>query len=1087
MVAADVFCAREVGAKHAVASDAQDGLWFLNQLIPDSTAHHINRAYQITGGLRIGALRAAWRAVLQRHEALRTTLVEIDGRLVQRIADEDDNPMSFVDLSGTPPQDRETQLDRFCADWADTPFDLAAGPPVRSAVVRLSVTEHVLLLALHQAVADDRSVSVLVEDLSAGYAAEDSGRPAALPALASQYADYAREQRAQESAPELLEWWIARLTPPPPPLDLPTDRARPAEPSFHGGAVSFDWGEDFGRSLAGLARAAGTSPWVVLLAGFQCLLHRYSGEDRIAVGVPATVRPDSGADALIGPFHNLLVLCADVSQAPTFRELVAGVAQLAEGASAHRQLPFAHLVRALKVERDPRRIPLCDAMFVSPQAPESELRLAGAQVRRRPVDGRAARADLTLTVGSTHSSVTGSLEYRAGLFERSSARAILDQLHTLLAAALATPDLPVGALPLEDEERIRAAVGEADHITGAAPAEWPVHELVRRHAERHPEAVAIAWQGTTVTYRDLVGQAASITASLRALGTVEGQAVAVRLPRGVRQIAALLGVLGAGAHLVWFGTADAGERGKAVLQDLRPTCLVLDEETAGDELSTWYRDELGGRVLDLSAPDRSEALPVPPTPPGSGLGEWAYVAYTSGSTGRPKGISQTHGAFAQFVTWLAAEFGIGPGSRVAQWVAPEHDPALCEVFATLVSGGTLCPVPERIRMNPEKLVDWLADEQITLIETVPSFAKEILALVTSEDSAGRLAALDHLLLMGEALPEELANGLRAALPFTRLINAYGPTETIAATWHEISAPVHGTVPIGRSIPGRQVLVLDELDRPCPAGVTGEIVILTPYVTPGYIGAGAGVGPAFLPVRGLEASGAEPGGCYRTGDLGRRRWDGLLEFRGRKDFQVKLLGNRVELTDVEAALAAHDSVTECAVAALTNKEGLVTRLMVYVVPQRTPSGDAAGSPEVWRAHLRRRFGKLTLPASFMIMNDRLPRNLAGKVDRRRLPDPGPLPAKDAPMPRTWAERRMAEIWSELLGTDQLSTEDTLFAVGGHSLLIPLLITLIHERFGVQLSLRECFANPSLAGLSALVESAVRNSPTTTSDPVPNASL
>ncbi|MFI9203895.1 amino acid adenylation domain-containing protein [Streptomyces sp. NPDC053048] len=479
-----------------------------------------------------------------------------------------------------------------------------------------------------------------------------------------------------------------------------------------------------------------------------------------------------------------------------------------------------------------------------------------------------------------------------------------------------------------------------------------VLEMVRGQGERHPGAVAVAWDGEAVTYGELMRQASATAASLRAAGAGEGTAVAVRMPAGARRIAALLGVFEAGAHLLWLGPQTAGDRTRQVLADLRPGCLVTDGPPARDGLTRWYCDELGGHVLDGAA---EELTAGPGNVPPARAEHWAYVAYTSGSSGTPKAIPQTHGALAQFVTWMAREFGIGPGSRVAQWVTPEHDPALCETFAALVAGATLCPVPDAVRVHPERLAGWLARERITHLQTVPGFARELLAAFDRE----RPTALSHLLLMGEALPDRLANELRATLPGTRLFNLYGPTETIAATWYEITTPMSGTVPIGRPIPGREVSVLDEADHPCPPGVTGEIVIRSPYVTP------------LLPE------------LYRTGDLGLRRADGLLEFRGRKDFQIKLYGHRLELTDIEAALAGHDSVEECAVRVLTGRDGLVDRLVVYVVPRRAADGEPVATAQAWRAHLRGRFGTLVLPATFETLDGRLPRNAAGKVDRSRL--------------------------------------------------------------------------------------------------------
>ncbi|MBA9007765.1 non-ribosomal peptide synthetase [Thermomonospora cellulosilytica] len=1076
------------GVGWAETSAAQDGLWFLSGLDPGSPGHRVCRAYRVVGDLDGGALRAAWQAVVRRHDALRTTLVERGGLPMQRIAAGHDAPPSFTDFGPLPAADPEAAVSRWVARQAAIPMRLAEGPLARLSVARIGDREHVVVLLLHRAIADEASMSILVNELSACYAAELHGTRAhrALPDLPAQYSDYARWQRGQASGPgfrKMLDWWTSALTPLPPALTLPVDRPRPAEPSSAGGIVRFDWGDEMGRLLLRLCETERTTPFVALLAGLQALLFRYGGEERVAVGAAVPVRPQSGFENLIGPFENLIVVCADFSGRPTFRELLGRVARFTGNALAHRELPFQHLVSALDVDRDPRRLPLSDVMYAFQETPEAELRVPGADVRPERIDDGRARTDLTLKVDRIRPSVAGFLEYRRALFDEASVRRILDQQRTLLAAALAEPDTAVDALPLDGPGRLRAAVRDADRITAAPPGEPPVHELVHMRAKERPTADAVAWDGDTITYRELQERAARVSDALGGLGGVEGAAVAVRMPAGPRQVAALLGILDAGAHMVCLGSGDAGERGRAVLSGLRPACLVVDGETPGDDLCEWYRRELGGRVLDVATLDHVRGAPR--TPVRTAPGDRAYIAYTSGSTGRPKGIAQSHASFAQFVTWLAGEFGIGPGSRVAQWAASGYDAGLVEIFAALVAGATLCPVPERIRAHPEKTVQWLEAERVTLFQTVPSFARELLEVINTREGAGRpLPALDHLLLAGEALPGDLANGLRAALPSVRLVNLYGPTEAILATWYEVTGTVHGTTPIGTSIPGRQVLLLDERDRPCPAGVVGNIVIRSPYISHGYVGGRAADDAAFAPLRGPRELGIE-GDCYRTGDLGRRRWDGLLEFRGRRDFQIKFYGTRMELTEIESALAAHPSVAECAVVPITRPDGLVARLVAYVVPRSSPEG-ATGDPAVWRAALRRRFGKAMPPVSFREMTD-LPRNIGGKVDRGRLPA-GRSAAPSARPPETAVEKGMAEIWSDLLagepGAERPSSpsvlrepdrperngfraDDTFFEAGGHSLLVLRLLDRIRERFGVELSLRDYFDNSSLADLARLV--------------------
>ncbi|WP_162907358.1 amino acid adenylation domain-containing protein [Allorhizocola rhizosphaerae] len=501
----------------------------------------------------------------------------------------------------------------------------------------------------------------------------------------------------------------------------------------------------------------------------------------------------------------------------------------------------------------------------------------------------------------------------------------------------------------------------------------PVHEAIGRRAAQAPGAIAFADGDATVTYHELDRDAHRIAGALQRLGGVAERPVALRLASGARQVAASLGVLRAGGYLLWFGDGETGESSRAILAESRPGMLLVDGDPAEDPLASWYGKECGGRAADLRALERGEPA-APPTLSRSDLSRPAYLAYTSGSTGRPKGVVQTHEALAQFAGWLGAEFRLGPGCRVAQWTAVEHDPAICEIFATLAAGGTVCPVPPGIRTNPERLVAWLGARGITFLQTVPTVAREILRVVTGLPAPW--GSLECLVLMGEAVPVRLATSLRAALPSVRLANIYGPTETIAATWYDITGAESGTVPIGRPIPGRQVFVVDDGDRPCPPGVIGQIVVRSRYVGDGYLGGRAGA-EAFRPLDGVDPV---PGHrFYRTGDLGCHRADGLLEFRGRADLQVKLAGTRVELTDVETVLAEHETVAECAVVAGVDADGLVTHLTAYVVPSLRPPPDSA----VWRAHLRRRFGTKLRLVSFVALDEPLPRNVSGKVDRRRL--------------------------------------------------------------------------------------------------------
>ncbi|MGN9910218.1 non-ribosomal peptide synthetase [Phytohabitans sp. LJ34] len=1029
-----------------MSTDVQYGLWFLDRLTPASPAFHHTRAYRISGPLEVAALRAAWSALADRHEVLRTRFDAV-GTPVFDAAVPD---LSIVDVSIVG-RHGEQAVERFVADQAAAPFALDSGPLARLSLARLAPLRHLLVLVVHRIVADERSMWTLVDELGQLYAAALGGEPAdrVFAAPAPRWSDHARPARGVEAAARRAErWW--RKASAPAPVELPTDRDRGAAADWRAGVVPFDWGVELADRIRGLADAAGTRPLAVVLAAVLAVLARYSGESRIAVATPVSTRGADTPTGLVGPLDNLALVDADLAATPTFRELVAQVAGRLDALGDHRHLPFSRLVETLGAPRDPRTVPLVDVLVAHLDDDPAGLRVAHATATRQEVDPTATVADLELRV-RTVPAVTGTLAYRAELFDEGSVERIADQLLTALTAGVADPESPLAELPLDDPARAATALRTGDRIAAGPPAGVPVHELVRRIARRAPDRPAVVWEGGGLSYAGLWRRAEEIAAGLVARGA-SGQPVVVRVPSGPDQTAALLGVLAAGAHVCWLGTGDLGGRGRAILADLKPACLLVSGDPDDDEVARWARTDLDTPAYDVAT--LVEAGPLPPGDPGA----TAYVAYTSGSTGRPKGIAQPHSAFGQFVSWLGTRFEMGRDARVAQWVAADHDPALCEVFATLVAGGTLCLPTPAIRLHAEKLLDWMAAEEVTHLQTVPSFARELLRALGGR-TGEPMRELRHLLLMGEALPGALVEQLRAELPGAALSNIYGPTETIAATWHPVDSTVEGTTPIGRAIPGRQVLVLDEEDRPCPAGVTGEIVIRSPFVAAGYLGV-EGTAAAFAPVRGL------PGvRCYRTGDLGRWRWDGALEYRGRRDFQIKVYGVRLELGEVEAALQAHPSVRECGAVPVRGPDGLVNRLDVYVVPVRR----GEGASEVWRAHLRERLGKV-VPVVFRTVHGRLPRNAGGKVDRRRLPELAPVATAGAAAPLTGTAQALASLWARVVGGPPPGLDDRFFAAGGRSAQIPVLLHHVSERFGVDVPIRDFYANPSLRALAAAVADA-----------------
>jgi (S)-beta-tyrosine adenylation enzyme len=916
-------------------SGDQDGFLQLHRLRPGGPALAVRRVHRVYGPLDLLALSAAWSGVTARHDGLRATFAELDGVFVRRIAPVAP-PLQFIDAT-------QEMVTATAAGWcarlvADVP-DPEREQPVRLTVVRLDATTHLLSLVAHRLVADERSADILLGELSQWYAAARTGH---LPVLARPVTD------DDPSAAGPFD-----LPGPSVELDLPAAGPRPAGVAGPGGRVVFRWEESVTRQLSALARAEGVEPAAVVVAAFQALLHRYGRATRVGVGV--TARRDGPA---VGCFATVRLDVADFTDGTSLRTLLAG------SRGTHRPPPFGDLVRSVAATRDLGQRALVDAA-VDFAGEEPRLRLPGTVVWRQTFGPLPVVADLTLTVRRQHPALAGELTFRSGLFAEHSATQVLEQLRALLVAALADPGAPVDTLPLG-----ASRVAGTSILDERQTAVVPVPESVLACARSAPDAPAIVADGATCTYAELLAHAAGIAAVLRNRGTGPGAAVVVRMAPGAVQAATILGVWETGARVVCLAPGDPGERGRAALAGLAPHALVVNGPCAGDPLCGWFSEEIGAVVVDAASTGTAAVGPVTTAPE-----DPAYIAYTSGSTGVPKGIPMTHAALAQFTGWMRAHFGIGPGARIAQWAAPGYDASLVELFLALGSGAASYPVPERFRGHPGKVLDWLDRGRITLFQTVPSFARALLKEIVARDEAP--AALRHLLLAGEPLPADLADGLRAALPGTRLVNLYGPTETILATHHEITGPVHGRTPIGVPIPGRDVQVLDPDDRPCPPGVAGEIVIASPYVTTGYAGSPGAPRDAFRPPPGAAAG----AGWYRTGDLGRVRWDGLFECLGRLDEQIKFQGVRLEVTDIEAALAACESVGQCAVVPVTGDDGLVVRLVAYVVPVAPGAGPPA--PDELRGHLRRRFGAAMPPVSFRSLSG-LPRNAGGKVDRRRLP-------------------------------------------------------------------------------------------------------
>jgi amino acid adenylation domain-containing protein len=1035
-------------------SFAQERLWVIDRMEPGSAAYTIPAVLRLSGRLDAAALGRALSQVVRRHEALRTTLEERGGRPVQVVHPAAPVALPVVELSALPDAERAAALRRLAAEEAARPFDLAAGPLLRAALLRLGGEEHVLLLTVHHAVGDAWSTSVLLGDLAAAYGG------AALPDLPVQYADFAAWQRAW-LAGDVLDahrgWWRERLAGAPPALELPTDRPRPAAWSGRGAAHPFALAPELSGALRALARAEGATPFMVLLAAWQVLLGRWSGQEDVVVGTPVAGRTAAETEGLVGLFVNTLALRVDLSGDPAFREVVARVREAALGAYAHQELPFERLVEELGVRRDLARNPVFQVVFALQNTPGLPAEMDGVRLEVEGAATATAKFDLTLAMADSGGRFEAALEYAADLFDAETAERMAAHFRVLLEGIAADPSRRVSELPLVEPAEARmleawsgAAVPPADPCT-------PVHERVLARAAEAPDAVAVVLGDTRTTYGELAHRSGELAARLAARGVGPETPVALLAERSPELVAAMLAVLRSGAAYLPIDPSTPDQRIARILADAGVP-LVLTQRTLAGRL-----EGFAGEVVLLDTSSEHDAAPAAGALSHSRTfalshspSSLAYVVYTSGSTGTPKGVAVTHGGLANLVDWHLDAFGVTAADRATQLAGLGFDAAVWETWPYLAAGAELHLVAgEDVRSSPEALRSLLLDRGITLAFAPTALAEGLLALEWPRDTA-----LRALLTGGDALRVRP----RPGAPF-ELVNDYGPTEgTVVATSGVVPPGDGGRPPaIGRPIRGVRALVLDAALRPAPVGVPGELCVGGAGVARGYLGRPELTAAAFVP----DPLAGEPGArMYRTGDRARWMPGGELEFLGRLDQQVKVRGFRIEPGEVEAALLAHPSVREAVVVAREAAPG-DRRLVAYVVGAE----GAAPAADALRAHLRARLPEYMLPAAFVALAA-LPLTAHGKLDRRALPEPEVDAGRGGgDAPRSVTGELLAGIWAELLGGEP-GMNDDFFELGGHSLLAAQVASRVRAVLGVELPLRALFEAPTLAGLAARVAAASR---------------
>ncbi len=1001
----------------------QERLWFFHQIQPDSAAYNQSLGLRLTGPLDVAALERAVSEIVARHESLRTSFPARDGRPYQRIAPAAPVPLDLADEGGV-------------ADDMGRPFDIENGPLCRWRLYRRGDGEHLLLAVLHHLVTDGWSFGVLTTELGALYDAFRDGGTSPLPELPVQYADYALWQRDSLDGDALetqLGHWRAELDGIEP-LDLPTDRPRPAEQTFNGDRHWFRVPAPLSADLLDLARNEGVTPFMALVSVFQILLGRAAGQDEVVVGVPVAGRDQAELSGLIGYFVNTLVLRGDLSGDPSFRELLGRTRERAADGYRHLDLPLQWVTSELKYRRDLSRNALFDVMFAWQDVPASVPEMAGLEVAFDSPDATVNLVDLQLNCYPDDEGILGHVIYNRDLFDAAGIERLAARFTALLAQAVADPGSPLSRLVAlgAGERELIDATGTGDVATGT------ISELFEERVAADPGAVAVRHDGQRVTYAELGETAGRIAGWLRAEGIGPGDVVGVRLPRGVPLIAALLGVLRSGAAYLPLDPEHPAARLEFMLADSGAALVLSPTEAPGTRtvaLEEVLRD----------APEENDGWrPAHPR-------DTAYLIYTSGSTGTPKAVPVDHAGLSARVGWMRAEYGLGPSDRVLQFASTGFDTHVEEVYPCLLSGGSLLLTDPR-QVDVPALLATPEGRELTVLDLPTPYWHEMVRLAESGDL--RVPDAVRLVIIGADKAEAGAADAWRRLVGRRLVNTYGPTEaTVVATFADLTDDEPGTVPpIGRPVAGVRAHVLDASLRPAGVGVPGELYLGGTGIARGYLGR-----PGLTAERFVADPYGPPGErLYRTGDRVRWREDGRLEFLGRLDHQVKIRGFRVELNEVEAVLREHPDVT--AAVAVIGDEGRAKRLTGYVT--------GADGADV-RAFAAGRLPEYMVPAEIVTLAE-IPLTATGKPDRRALPAPGRT-AETSRAPRGRTEEVLAEVWREVLGLESVGAEDNFFEVGGDSIVSIQVVARARGR-GVLITPRLLFRHQTIAALAAVARAA-----------------
>ena len=1042
-------------------SYAQQRLWFLDRLGGGSREYNVPGALRMRGVLNAKALEKAVNTIVQRHEILRTHFEEIDGEAVQVIAPKVWLGLEIEDLSGLEQERQKEEVSVALAQQWQEGFDLERGPLLRVKLLKLGEEEHILLRTFHHVVYDGWSERVFHWELMELYEAFRKGEENSLPELQVQYADFTLWQRQWMKAEWLaaeLEYWKKQLAGIPEGLELVTDRARPAVQTFAGGLLRGNVSGEVTKKLKQWSRKQQATLYMTMLAGLGVLLARYSGQQDIVVGSPIANRQEEELEGLIGFFVNTLVMRVKLDGGKSFAEMVGEVKKTALEGYQHQDVPFERLVEELAPQRSLNRTPLFQVVFAYQSAPPTEDEEGTGSLRFEAVVGDEIRVrfDLEIHAQEQDGEISTDWVYNRDLFDPWRIQQMARHYQVVLEAVAANPQLEIGNIDLLEENERKQILEEWNHTHRDYPHVVRLTELLEEQAERSPSAIAITCQGKDLSYKELNDRANQLARYLIKQGVGPETRVGICVERSIEMVIGLLGIWKAGGAYVPLEPNYPDDRLKLIVKDAEIRFLVTEQQ-----LADRFSDQPSLRVIDLDkdweaiAQQSVENIQVQLTSDHA-----AYVIYTSGSTGKPKGVVVTHLSLHNLFNAVDENLHFNSSDVWTMFHSYAFDFSVWEIWGALVYGGRLVIVPYLVARTPEEFCNMVYKEGVTILSQTPSAFQHFMTAHEALDLGEKLK-LRAVIFGGEKLEfqglERWFAQYGDGLP--QMINMYGITETTVHTTYQRvtrkSVVEHSGSLIGGPLTNIRIYVLNEHLQPAPVGVLGEL----------YVG-GEGVARGYLNLPGLTAERfmpdpfAQPGSrMYKTGDLARWNKDGNLEFGGRADLQVKIRGFRIELGEIEAALKEYPEVANAVVIAREAKSG-EKQLIGYVVP----STEATIAPAVLRHGLARVLPDYMVPAA-IVQLDKVPLTVNGKLDLRALPNPKFQASKSDRAPRTVQEETLCSLFNEVLGLEHVGINDNFFEIGGHSLLAIRLVSRIRAELGLELSIRNLFEAPTVAGLAA----------------------